>query len=98
MTKEMKYTLTELGRKHSIHVSPEPYYFCGTLMGWEVDIISFNPDVESKANVCGRLKTEEEAIRAGIEYVEELLKSLQYVWIYKTMARTPQAREYTQRY
>ena len=41
-----------------------------------VDIISFNPDVESKANVCGRLKTEEEAIRAGIEYVEERLKSL----------------------
>lgn len=76
MTKEMKYTLTKLGREHRIHVSPVARYFFGTLMGWEVDIISFNPDVESKPNVCGRLKTEEEAIRAGIEYVEELLKSL----------------------
>jgi hypothetical protein len=46
------------------------------LIGWEVDIISFNEAVESKNNVCGRLKTEEEAIRAGIEYVEERLKSL----------------------
>lgn len=77
MTKELKYTLTELGREHSIHVSPAPRYFFGTLMGWEVDIISFNPDVESKPNVCGRLKTEEEAIRAGIEYVEGLLKELE---------------------
>ena len=77
MTKELKYTLTELGRKHRIHVSPAPRYFFGTLLGWEVDIISFNPDVESKANVCGRLKTEEEAIRAGIEYVEGLLKDLE---------------------
>lgn len=76
MTKELEYALTELGREHRIHVSPAPRYFFGTLMGWEVDIISFNPDVESKANVCGRLKTEEEAVRAGIEYVEERLKSL----------------------
>jgi hypothetical protein len=76
MTKEMKYTLSELGREHKIQVSPEPRYFFGMLIGWEVDIISFNPSVESKANVCGRLKTEEEAIRAGIEYVEKLLKSL----------------------
>lgn len=74
MTKEIKYTLSELGREHRIHVSPVPKYFCGTLLGWEVDIISFNPCVESKANVCGILKTEEEAIRAGIEYVEELIK------------------------
>lgn len=73
----MKYTLTELGREHRIHVSPAPRYFLGTLMGWEVDIISFNPDVESKANVCGRLNTEEEAIRAGIDYVEERLKELE---------------------
>lgn len=76
MTKETKYTLSELGRDHRVHVSPVAKYFCGTLLGWEVDIISFNPRVESKANVCGRLKTEEEAIRAGIEYVEERLKSL----------------------
>lgn len=76
MTKELEHALTELGREHRIHVSPAPRYFFGTLMGWEVDIISFNPRVESKANACGRLKTEEEAIRAGIEYVEELLKSL----------------------
>jgi hypothetical protein len=38
--------------------------------------ISYNEAVESKTNVCGRLKTEEEAIRAGIEYVEEQLKNL----------------------
>ena len=76
MTKETKYTLSELGKEHRIHVSPVPKYFCGTLMGWGVDIISFNPCVESKANVCGRLKTKEEAILAGIEYVEERLKSL----------------------
>ena len=76
MTKELEYALTELGREHRIHVISEPCYFCGTLLGWEVDIISFNEAVESKANVCGRLKTEEEAIRVGIEYVEELLKSL----------------------
>ena len=78
MTKEMKNTLTELGREHRIHVSPAPRYFFGTLMGWEVDIISFNEAVESKPNVCGRLKTEEEAIRAGIEYVKEQLKDLNY--------------------
>lgn len=68
MPREKKYIL---GREHRIHVSPRPIYFCGTLLGWEVDIISFNPAVESKSNVCGRLKTEEEAVRAGIEYVEE---------------------------
>lgn len=76
MTKETKHTLSELGREHRIHVSPVPRYFFGTLLGWEVDIISFNEAVESKNNACGRLKTEEEAIRAGIEYVEEQLKSL----------------------
>lgn len=76
MTQELEYALTELGREHRIHVSPAPRYFCGTLLGWEVDIISFNPSVESKPNACGRLKTEEEAIRAGIEYVKGLLKSV----------------------
>lgn len=75
MTKETKYTLSELGREHRIHVSPVVKYFCG-MLGWEVDIISFNEAVESQTNVRGRLKTEEEAIRAGIEYVEERLKSL----------------------
>ena len=73
MTKETKY---QLGREHRIHVSPHPIYFWGTLVGWEVDIISYNDAVESKSNVRGRLKTEEEALRAGIEYVEEQLKSL----------------------
>lgn len=78
MTKELEYALTELGREHRIHVSPAPRFFFGTLMGWEVDIISFNPDVESKANACGiRYKTEEEAVRAGIEYVKERLKELE---------------------
>lgn len=76
MAKETQYTLSELGREHRIHVSPVPKYFCGTLLGWVVDIISFNEAVESKTNVCGRLKTEEEAIRAGVEYVEERLKNV----------------------
>lgn len=76
MTKETKSTLSELGREHKIHVSPVPKYFCGTLLGWEVDIISFNEAVDSKPNVCGRLKTEEEAILSGIEYVAGLLESL----------------------
>ena len=76
MAKETQYTLSELGREHRIHVSPVPKYFCGTLLGWEVDIISFNPCVESKTSVCGRLKTKEEAIRAGVEYVEERLKNV----------------------
>ena len=73
MAKETQYTLSELGREHRIHVSPVPKYFFGTLLGWEVDIISYNEAVESKTNVCGRLKTEEEAIRAGIEYVSDNL-------------------------
>lgn len=72
MATETKHTLSELGREHRIHVSPVPRYFCGMLLGWEVDIISFNEAVESKPNVCGRLKTKEEAIRAGVEYVERL--------------------------
>lgn len=72
----MIMTKETLGREHKIHVSPAPRYFCGTLLGWVVDIISFNEAVESKTNVCGRLKTEEEAIRAGIEYVEERLKNV----------------------
>ena len=71
----MTMTKETLGREHRIHVSPAPRYFCGMLIGWEVDIISFNPCVESKTNVCGIVKTEEEAIRAGIEYVEGQLKS-----------------------
>lgn len=70
----MTMTKETLGREHRIHVSPAPRYFCGILIGWEVDIISFNEAVESKTNACGRLKTEEEAIRVGIEYVEELIK------------------------
>ena len=74
MTKETKYTFSELGCEHKIHVSPVPKYFCGTLLGWEVDIISFNEAIESQTDVCGRLKTKEEAIRAGIEYVEKLIK------------------------
>ena len=73
MAKETQYTLSELGREHRIHVSPVPKYFCGTLLGWEVDIISFNEAVEGKTNVCGRLKTKEEAIRTGIEYVSDNL-------------------------
>lgn len=75
MAKETQYTPSELGREHRIHVSPAPRYFCGMLLGWEVDIISYNEAVESQTNVCGRLKTKEEAIRAGIEYVEGQLKS-----------------------
>jgi hypothetical protein len=74
----MIMTKETLGREHRIHVSPVPKYFCGTLLGWEVDIISFNEAIESQTDVCGRLKTEEEAVRAGIEYVEEQLKSLYY--------------------
>jgi hypothetical protein len=70
----MIMTKETLGREHRIHVSPVPKYFCGTLLGWEVDIISFNEAIESQTDVCGRLKTEEEAIRAGIEYAEEQLK------------------------
>ena len=69
----MIMTKETLGREHKIHVSPAPRYFCGTLLGWEVDIISFNPYVESKTSVCGRLKTKEEAIRTGIEYVSDNL-------------------------
>ena len=55
----MTMTKETLGREHRIHVSPAPRYLCGMLIGWEVDIISFNPCVESKTNVCGRLKAED---------------------------------------
>ena len=60
--------------KRGIHVSAQPHYFCGTLIGWEVDIISFNKDVESKINACGRYDKEDDALNAGIEYVRKQLQ------------------------
>ena len=60
--------------KRGIHVSAQPHYFCGTLIGWEVDIISFNKDVESKKNACCRYDKEEDALNAGIEYVRKQLQ------------------------
>jgi hypothetical protein len=59
--------------KQGIHVSTHPYYFCGTILGWEVDIISFDKNVESKINACGRYDKEEDALCAGIEYVRKQL-------------------------
>lgn len=60
--------------KRGIHVSTMPHYFCGTILGWEVDIISFDKNVESKINACGRHTREEDALSAGVNYV---LKQLQ---------------------
>lgn len=65
--------IKKLGEEHHIHISCAPQYFCGTLLGWEVDIISFNESVESKNNVVGRCDTREEALRAGIDYIKKQL-------------------------
>lgn len=54
--------------KRGIHVSAQPYYFCGTILGWEVDIISFDKDVESKINACGRYDKVNDALNAGVNY------------------------------
>lgn len=62
--------------KRGIHVSAQPHYFCGTILGWEIDVISFNKDVESKINACGRYDKIDDAINAGIEYVRKQLQLL----------------------
>lgn len=62
--------------KQGIHVSAEPHYFCGTILGWEVDIISFDKNVESKINACGRYDKVNDALNAGVEYVRKQLQLL----------------------
>ena len=70
----MKDIIKQFAKEHHIHISASPYYFCGTKLGWEVDVISFNDAVESKMDVAGRYKNEETALRAGIDYVTKLLR------------------------
>ena len=62
--------------KRGIHVSAEPHYFCGTILGWEVDIISFDKNVESKINACGRHDKVSDALNAGVECVRKQLQVL----------------------
>ena len=57
-----------LRTEHHIHVSARPHYFVGTLLGWDVDIISWDDNVKSAMGVSGRHKKYEEAALAGIEY------------------------------
>ena len=71
--KHIEDIANKLGEEHHIHISCAPQYFCGTLLGWEVDIISFNESVESKNNVVGRCDTKEEALRAGVDYIKKQL-------------------------
>lgn len=65
----IRETIKNFAREHHIHISASPYSFFGTILGWEVNVISFNDDVESKINAAGRHKDEETALRAGIDYV-----------------------------
>lgn len=70
----MKDIVKQFAREHYIHISTSPYSFCGTILGWTVNVISFNDVVESKMNVAGRHENEETALRAGIDYVNKLLR------------------------
>lgn len=65
--------IKKLANEYHIHISASPHYFCGTLLGWEVDIISFNESVESKNNVVGRCNTKKEALRTGVDYIKKQL-------------------------
>lgn len=60
--------------KQGIHVSAEPHYFCGTLIGWQADIVSFNQKVESKINVSGTYDDKDDALRAGIDCAYKQLR------------------------
>lgn len=70
----MKDIVKKFAREHHIHISTSPYSFCGTILGWEVNVISFNDAVKSKMNAAGRHENEETALRAGIDYVNKLLR------------------------
>lgn len=69
--KHIKDIAKKLGEEHHIHISCAPQYFCGTLLGWEVDIISFNKSVPSKINALGRYDTKNEALSAGVDYIKK---------------------------
>lgn len=69
----MKDIVKKFAREHHIHISTSPYSFCGTILGWTVNVISFNDAVKSKMNAAGRHKDEETALRAGIDYVLQRL-------------------------
>ena len=70
----MKDVIKKFSREHHIHISASPYSFCGTILGFTVNVISFNDAVESKMNAAGRHEDEETALRAGIDYVNKLLR------------------------
>lgn len=70
----MKDIVKQFAREHHIHISTSPYSFCGTILGWTVNVISFNDSVESKMDAAGRHENEETALRAGIDYVNKLLR------------------------
>lgn len=70
----IRETIKQFAREHHIHISTSPYSFCGTILGWEVNVISFNDAVETKMNAAGRHEDEETALRAGIDYVNKLLR------------------------
>lgn len=50
-----------------------PHYFAGTLLCWDVDIISWHDSIKSARGVCGRYKLCNQANLAGIEYVVDRL-------------------------
>jgi hypothetical protein len=74
MENNIKHDIQRFAKEHHIHISASPYSFCGTILGWTVNVISFNDAVNSKINAAGRHEDEETALRAGIDYVTKLLR------------------------
>lgn len=63
----------KLGEEHHIHISALPRYFGCTILGWEVDVISFNKSVPSIINALGRYDTKNKALSAGVDYIKKQL-------------------------
>ena len=65
--------IKKLANEYHIHISASPHYFCCTILGWEVDVISFNKSIPSKINALGRYDTKNEALSAGVDYIKKQL-------------------------
>lgn len=72
-TQHIKDTINKLGEVYHIHISASPKYFCNTLLGWQFNVISFNESIKSEMNMLEKYNTKEEALRAGVNHVFEIL-------------------------
>jgi hypothetical protein len=71
METSIKELVKETSRDYQVYIWSTPQYFCGTLLGWDIDIIPFGDSTKQVINAVGRQKTETKAYLAGVEYVRK---------------------------